>query len=43
MPFQRFHVVFMSLIFKLRARLTSVRISQASRVSESLKPICEMT
>ena len=37
------HVVFMFLTFKLRARLTSVRISQASRVSQSLTPIREMT
>ena len=40
---RRFHVVFMFLTFKLRARLTSVRISQASRVSQSLTPIREMT
>ena len=31
------------LTFKLRARLTSVRISPASRVFQSLEPICEMT
>ena len=43
MPFQRFHAVFISLTFKLRARSTSVRISQASRLSESLKSICGMT
>ena len=36
------NVVFIVLTFKLRARLTSVRILQASRVSQSLEPIREI-
>ncbi len=40
---QSTNVVFIVLTFKLRARLTSVRISQASRVFQSLDPIREMT